>query len=842
MQRYCFIILLLLSVFADLQAQLHYNVYVRNDKGEPIEGVIVYTFPIKAKGEAAYKVGKADVGNQFDKKQYSVIDDGKTDGDGLCVIRGQATGSIILDGGDSPQGLYGFELYHIDKYQKSEMDLNLYLVLSGKDFQKREDKRNISQNEVGEFAGGGKTEDLAEVLTLATPMMDAAGGGVERHGKNSILIKRDVDVSGEYARGDARFVAFPKVVYTDYEDSVVYMPPMVVAGMEYASSRVRRMSFQPSRDLLNDFNYDAATFLEDHQSERVLYAQWARIEKGTSYRVPGILWYEDNNGVYHQDSLLFSDGKEREPMRFLNWDAARKISEIDPILYEKQGTYVPVNVSESFDIQFEVGKSSINLGDTLTVSQRDKMLSWMQGYANNRDAQINKITVRGYSSPEGSEASNRTLSRARATAIKNLLAGRLGGVKIETEFDEYDNIVPWDAIADIMTLMDDTTARRYADEIRLRVGGMTSIDAQNKAVMANHELYAYVKAHSILEKVRRVEIEASILEQRVLSRQEIIERYTNDPNFRESMAPYQYYHMLCHLAEKEDWDELYKVSKRAYETMSKERVRKQMLKPGSKDSLQYVDDRIPYPLAGYYYALSTMRKGLVDTEILKPYLDDGPVGVRKEAVNSLPFIVAQVLMYCQDEAFDGADNLIRKYNLIKRDELKGLIMFVRCLDGQYADDQEVRDYVMSTSPMNMAVILTALGKYAEALTILYGKTMPENDPKVEYMKAICHFRMLNSRMTSLDCDGYSGRVMYYDDEESKPGIGTSAWAAPMLNAIRLEPENARYLENDGYFNNAYRQMVLYFWKRVQQGVPVAKVAVEYDALIREMKKNSKPKK
>ena len=842
MKRYFAFILFILAVVADLQAQMPYNIYVRNDKGDPVAGVIVYTFPIKSKGEAAYKEGAADVGNRFDEQKHNLIEKGTTDSEGLCTLRAQSTGSIILDGGDCTQGQYGFVLFHMDQCLKDEKDLTINLVIPGSDFStKREMTRKISKDQMGEFAGGGKEEQLGEVLTTASPTMDAAGGGVERLGKNNILIKRELDVDGEYTRSDARFVAFPKIIYISFKDSASYMPPMVISGKDYANHRVRRMSFKPERDLLNDFQLDAATNLENHQSERVLYAQWARIEKGTSYRVPGILWYEDYNGVYHQDSLLFSDGKEREPMRFLNWEAARKLSAIDNTLFEKRGTFEAVDVSQSFNIKFESGSSSLNLSDTLTLLQRDKMLKWMLGYFNNKDGQINRIVVLGYSSPEGSEATNRHLSRSRAETIRALLAGRLPGVRIETSFDEYDNIVPWDSIADKMTLMSDTLARRYADEIRLRVAGLTSIDAQNKAVMANSELYKWVKDNKVLEDVRRVEIKASISEARILSRDEIVDRYYNDPTFRDGMKPYQFYHMLCYLAEKQDWDELYELSKQAYASMDKEKVTKQMLKPGSKDSLQYVEDRVPYPLAGYYYAVSSMRKGLVDTEILKPYLDDGKVDIRKGkdvSLNHLPFIVAQVLMYCQDEAFDDANELIKKYNLMSYPSLEGLIMFVRCLDGQYAEYEEVRNYVMSTSPMNRAVILTAMGKFAEALTLLYSKAVPAFDAKVEYLKAICHFRMLSSKFTSFDRKSFSSNAVYNIDEEEKgnPGPGRSTWAAPMLEAIRLEPGNAKYLETDGYFNDAYRQMVLYFWERMQRGVPVSKIAAEYDALVSETKK------
>lgn len=852
MQRYCFIILLLLSVFADLQAQLHYNIYVENPKGDPLEGVKVYSFPTRKLGEKAYDVGKAkyegiansgalddsDLKN-FDAVGGVVI----TQGNGRCQIQAYLSGVIILDGGDCSRGTYNFERYYVADYIKDKKSFDINLVLHGEDHISDKDKTAPWRKE-------GDVTKMDQVETTGIPAMSKIGKCLGRHGSN-ITITAGVDIDGEYARSDARFVAFPKIEFTSYKDSFIYLPPLVVKGEDFAKNRIRRMSFKQSRDLLDGFDYDAAVFLDDHQNDHVLYEQEVAITKGTLYRVPCILWYEDNNGVYHQDSLLFNDGKEAEPMRFLNWESARQFATIDPSRFQKQGSYSTSNTSADFNIQFVTGKAAINESDSLTVAQRDSLLRWVRKYKSKPGAQIEEIIVRGYSSPEGSESLNRRLSRDRANTIKSLLVSGLGGdVKVTTSFDSHDNIVPWDSIASKMLFMEDSTARRYAEEINLLVSGITSIDAQNRVIMANKELYAYVKNNKILETVRRVEIEASISEQKILEPHEIIDRYYNDPVFRETMvAPYQFYHLITYLVGKEDWNELYNVSKRAYELLRKEEYVTKTVRVSQDDSIAKLrNDYVPYPYAGYYYAVSAMRKGLVDTEILKPYLDDGPVDETGNsrrgnagAINTLPFIVGQVLMYCQGENYDEADNLIAKYNLQAYPSLTGLIMFVLCLDGQYAERQDVRDYVMSTSIMNKAVILAALGKYNEALVVLYSSDVPKNDAKVEYLKAICHFNRLSSQQTNIEYSaGYSGRALYVaeDDDDNTAGQSRDDWAAPMLNAIRLEPSYAQYLERDGYFNNAYRQMIFYFLKRSQQGVAPDRIVAEYNALVSEMRKKS----
>ena len=848
------LVYLTLTIIASLncQAQLRYNVYVTNDKGIALENVIVYSFALRKNAESAYKEGlsRKDEGYLFNTKRHNVVDEGRTDSEGKCAVKAYEAGAIILDGGDCKQGLYHFKgPYYIDDYRNKadQTDYTIRLTLTGEDYGAKTDKKWKVGDEI----------KLKQLDKTAVPMMAEAGGGIERMGKNYIRIKRDIDIDGEYARDDARFVAFPIIRYLDHPDSVTYMPPTIVDGLDYARTTERRMSYDPSHDPLTPHHYDAGTHLSKHQSERILYDQWAHIKKGTSYRIPGIIWYQDHNGVYHQDSLLFSDGREREPMRFLNWESARTFADLDRTKYLIQGDFTAIPMNESFKIGFDVGKATVNFSDSLTASEHAKMLSWLQGHYDNENGAITKIIVRGYSSPEGSEATNRRLSQERAATIIQTLRARYPKVgQIVPSFDNYDNIVPWDAIADTMMLADDSISRSYAQEIKTLIQGKTTITEQNTAVRSNPTLYDYVKEKDLLSRMRRVEIEANIIEQRVLTQDEIVQKYAQDSTFRTRMAPYQYYLMMCHLADIEDWDELYKVSKEAYAKAPKKSVTKQLMMPVTKDSLgikyttyepQYVQNvPIPYPLAGYYYALSTMRKGLVDTDILKPYLDDGRVNRGgKDDMNNLAFIVAQVLMYCQDESFDGANALIKKYNLMSQPSLTGLVMFVRCLDGQYAQDPAVRDYVMSTSEMNKAVILAAIGKFREALHILYNGDVPHDDPKVEYLKAICHFRMQNSRITSPDNKGLSPSYIWSDDdpdEAPQSGVNTNQWAAPMLQAFRLDPANIRYIKSDGYFNDAYRQLVLYFWHRMQSGVPQDKIAAEYNMLRQKIEQENKADK
>ncbi len=858
MKRLLFLMICVLCVFVEGHAQLKYNIYVRNSEGLPLEQVKLYTFNNKSRAQAAYKVGvKNEYGRLYgvDMSPYREYDEGTTNIDGFCSIKCWPQGSIIVDADDvqDEDYEYEFQLIQVEDYLEENHNYNIVIQLKGK--QKDKNVRRAgdivhitdkSQYKEGE-ANQGKETELATQVVKATPPMAEAGGGVERYGRNKIVITKELDIDGEYARDDARFVAFPFIIFEEEKDSVVYMPPAVIDGENYNKSMERRMGFLSSHDKLDEYRYDHAMHLQDHNGERFLYSEVANITKGTKYHVPGLLWFEDYNTVYYRDSMLFSDGREREPMRFLDWSEARNLVDVNRQYFEKKATLESVPEDANYGIKFEQGSERLNLSDSMTVAERDNMLSWLSAHSGGEGG-IEKITIRGYSSPEGSMRRNRELSRARAATIVSLLKSKFPDVAMSPEFDSIDNIVPWQIVADTLIVsIGDSVARMHAAKIMDIVAGEPDMDKQYRAIRADKELYDYVDKHA-LDRVRLVNIQARIIVQKILSMEEIVERYDTDPAFRDRLLPYQYYQLMCYFADKERWDDLYYVSEKAYNSRTlsvtvnnkAKWVPKDKSAPELGDTIAYVTERIPYQLAGYYYAVSTLQKGMTNVNILKPYLDEGVVGRREQnGLNSLPFIVAQVLMYCQREDFDEANKLIMKYNLMSYTELEGLIMFVRCLAGYYRE-KEVGEYIMATSPMNKAVILTALGRYEEALQVLYGKDIPSEDAKAEYLKAICHFRNQNSQITSLSYEAYSSRIVYNEDVDSTQNKNNAeTWAAPMLEAIRLDKSNADYLERDGYFNNAYRQLILYFWKRMQAGVPANKAALEYDALVARMRKNKK---
>ncbi|MBR5575753.1 MAG: hypothetical protein IKW22_00500, partial [Bacteroidaceae bacterium] len=549
--KFAFLLISILFILAEVQAQT-FNVFIKDKAGNPIKGVMVYSFLKKSDAKAAFAQASAkDSYGAFDKQKYKPVDEQKTGSDGLAVIQATLEGAVILDGLDvTGNVIFDVKLFNVSDYVKDISNPTITLVYIGKE---EEDKK---QKDVEK-----EIIVLKEVPVTAMMHMDAAGGGLPHFSKNYIYITRDLDIFGEHARANARFVASPTIVFEEYKDSVVHMPPMVIDSLEH------------------------------NQSKRVTYKQLAKIEKGTKYHISCILRYEDNNGVYHRDSILFTDGKECEPMRFFNWVDACKFSALDTTLaaFKRRGTVSSVLVSKNVKLAFEMGRQHLNMNDSITREQHESLINYLNGYYSNKNAYIKSITVRAYSSPEGVESRNRELSRARANHIRQLLLDRFSNVSIQAEFDDFDNVVPWEVVADSMTMTGDSVARKYAEQLKGIVAQHVGMDAQYRAIRSHAELYDYI-GKNVLDKVRITSVEADIVERTVLNKAQIVQKYYNEPDFLDMILPYQCYELLCYFAAQDDWEEMYTVAKKIYELHSKEhRVKKQMLKPGTKNLLTQVD-------------------------------------------------------------------------------------------------------------------------------------------------------------------------------------------------------------------------------------------------------------
>lgn len=907
MKKYLLLFLVVLLASVDINAQM-FNVQVKYSDGAAAPNVEIYSFVTE-------KLAKNSVANY--KKSYKVevgsppkhTDHATTSAEGFCMLEADRDGYIVVD---DPLALFEPLVLRLSACLV-DGEIRITIKKTIKLGEAVKDEKGVMVTMLGD-------KPITKILPPPPPPPPIP----ESYGRSK-PIGGPFEIDSDFARDDARYVAFPRVVFPDL-DSVLYLKPVVVDGALYRKDMHRRMGFAQDNDKLDFCRLDNSFSMKAHSDDMFEYWQYVDVDKGVRYYADAQVWYEDFNGIYHRYVKKLQDGKEAKPMRFLDWDAAKRTVKIDATQYKKQGKLVKANDSQNFRLEFEEGKESLNLSDSATLAERDKLMEMFRGYNSNREIEVLGISVKGYSSPEGSYARNSVLSHGRANTIVNMLKREFPRFsrEIRAEFDENNNVVTWETVASTMESGTDPVAHQYASIIKEVVAQKKGFDAQQAELRKNKELWDYVKKN-VLSSVRRVEINVELLISKVLTLEEIVAGYQKGTLFQpgQKTMDYQYYELMRWLAANEKWDELMAISKMAYDDRSMIETGRQRhelygeinpkdadLDPDTIDSylnghhgycyLQintteatnvyaettdnpnaevkisyrlngrtiksksahkpgrylfeiYVNDVIclyqqrieltdskplvlrldlksvkadyPYPLAAYYYATCLLQRGEVDTEIMKQYLDDGRINKKingKIQYNDKAMIVTQILMHCQDGDFEPANKLIVKYGLTDKDpELKPLIMFVKCLAGEFGE-KEIQDYIKSTSPMNEAVILVALQKWADALKTLV--KLPQDDPRVQYLTAICKYHNQKNNLKQLDQPPYQSGLI-------------STIGEPMLKAFELDKENVKYLENDGYFNDAYRLLVFYFWKRINEGVDRDQIAKEYDALVSKNREN-----
>ena len=95
-----------------------------------------------------------------------------------------------------------------------------------------------------------------------------------------------------------------------------------------------------------------------------------------------------------------------------------------------------------------------------------------------------------------------------------------------------------------------------------------------------------------------------------------------------------------------------------------------------------------------------------------------------------------------------------------------------------------------------------------------------------YLLAICLYQV-DCKEKDYETYYYNSKNVYDPDNDFAE---SQHWGMPMLEAIKRDPKWVEFLKEDGFFNDAYRAMILFFWQRMQDGAEMADIAREYDTL------------
>lgn len=777
----------------------------------------------------------------------------------------------------------------------SDMDANFAIMMPVA----KMTKKTFNGDEIYEYTIKSNVEEMEEVKAEAKrKIKNKSFGRVIDNGRSRHLVV-PVDIDSVHARNDARYVISPfLVVPAENFDTVGFLKPRVVDGRDYRKTMMRRMGDDLTHDKLWDY-VEPDTFmvlrksmhLDDHIGQEI--TEW---DESRHYNMYAHEWYEDYNAVYYQGVRRIWDGWSVNYNRFLDWSSAKMSEPLDTTHYKQSENPEMKQSSQKYNITFVLGRAEVNEEDSISMLDLERMKSDISTFigSDTRTMVQDGDTIRGWSSPEGGYSSNKDLAQRRAQHLySNYLSSlfRQGGLptpKVES------NVHTWLDVANACEAKGDSIYYAIADEIRQIVSENSGHDinsnmAAQERIIRTKSWYKEYVYDQILPKLREVEFSYVEASYKVLSSDEIYERYKvpgSAYNLGNNLRGYEYYKLMNRLYEEDDYEGLERIADKALlnndimETVTRTKAeRKTIMVTDSithqrKEEWVYEplgetnDYKRPYTLAAYYKAMCLLQKdgeGSIDTKLLKEYLDYSNNGYasktpkmnfngsRRGYWNEPGIVLEQVMMLCKDKDYNEANFVIQDHleddGSGKYDRLK---LFIRALKSEY-DDEGVRDTVALSSPLNFLVAWCGYADakpdkagYKMALNLIEGKMdavqgqYPNVDfdalwhghkldslsADVQYMKAICRFN-LECMDTDPDAAMYPSNFIYNPDIQA--GEDDPCWAAPMLKAVESKA-HLNYLKSDGIFNDAYRTLVIFFHERLQQGATMNQIKSEYDAL------------
>lgn len=697
-------------------------------------------------------------------------------------------------------------------------------------------------------------------------------------------------VDKEKGRSDARFAVIPLLLEVA-KDSGAILEPAVLDGDLYHKTMYRRMGYARDKEGTDIHDKLGKFVVKDHymttgvmDSLRV-WGTFEGYDDQKDYRIVGFRWYEDYDGVYDSERVLIWDGKPRRPQRYLDWKSALNAVNIpiDPSRYSRKELLDIRKGTDHLKLKFKVGDYHLDYDDSITVVELEKVIKRLNGIRSNPESELISVTIKGYSSPEGSYAVNSRLSHQRADEVKSILSNRCGiHSLVRVKFDSNNNIQPWSTVVSFLDSVNTDESLKMAAEVKAALASAGSSMDSQYAAMRKLSCYEWIK-DNVLPTLRIVDIEYEATEARIIPAEETYQRYhAKEEGYYdgERLMPYQFYHLLPQLYDEavesntdEAWEGLERIARAAYNSADDQM--KQLCWRHSRDKsnpiLQerdstYIEDGEeivihagdtigynlkhsnnylrPYELAAYYLTKCIIRKNQTNTKILLDYIDDSnnglvnhkrdDTGKLREWWNDEAIVMNQVLLYCNDNDYQMAYKCAAQHLPFNDPKYHLFKMMLRALNCEW-NVPEVVETIAASSPMNACAMYIAQNTkdyYHKADSLLQDTTLFDPlDSRVHYLRAIARFHTECPTCDDLSIKFYPASNIYDPNaREFDPDAKVEDWAAPMLEAFRLDEENVNILKNDGFFTDAYRTLVLYFWQRLKDGLTMDQISREYEAL------------
>lgn len=564
-----------------------------------------------------------------------------------------------------------------------------------------------------------------------------------------------------------------------------YAKPAILDMNEYDCTQTRRMNFDKQRfDSLSKF------FVSDSSEARIiprndtilisLQDTVSGYNPDESYPYPAraIICAEDYNERYFIDTLHIDEGERVTYMKFLDFKYDKDFNlNMDDFYEEQKVSRMPSPPIEK-QLNFNVGKATINYSDTMNTRLLRELEYEFSHLCDGEGIILKQMQVTGFASPEGSLETNKNLARQRAEFALSLVRNNLPSRFRNNIYDPKSEVRGWD---EVEKMMRQDSLYAEADVIKSIIEANPGDITKQYNAIRNSGYYNLIKERKYLDRLRSVRFDYVLLQDRTKSPQEIRQEF--DAGLDEAFNRAQYWQLLSSIMNMPDTEPdklqlLEEASRRAYENARYTMDDNSMW--GGKDTL-YNEGR--WALAANIYATCLINREASDLTILAPFIntdkaiDSTGAQVFAENLNQITREEAESGEDPRIYRFTNNENMIanqiimliskssRKYRTILGDltnlltqgrglsaldeKKQKLIALANCSRGRWMEGSDcseeeakmVRNIVSSISTTNSVIINVAMADYKQdekalnsALSLM--DDLPENSAVSSYLKSI----------------------------------------------------------------------------------------------------------
>ena len=253
---------------------------------------------------------------------------------------------------------------------------------------------------------------------------------------NKLTFSVAFDFPSEFCKSESRLFVSPAAIDCMTEDTVAFLKPFVVDGVEYHKIQNRRMLFdfanvdpvaphyKDSVKVTDDFKVPL-TIKDGEPLSVKVPIEFTKPDPKKNYSCQGSAILEDYTHELLRMSDEFGSCNTSNPFKFLDFNLPGTEIELTREFYEPP-TAGMHDVPRDLPVRFVTGKAEM-VQDEENIALFDKLAKELKSYGD----KIIRISIMGTSSPEGSADKNQRLARERAEFAMAQVRSRINTRKIQ---------------------------------------------------------------------------------------------------------------------------------------------------------------------------------------------------------------------------------------------------------------------------------------------------------------------------------------------------------------------------------------------------------------------------